>query len=295
MNTNQMEYVLELAQTRNFNRAAENLCISQPTLTYQIKAIEREIGFPIFERSGRGAVLTPAGKQFTASLRIILDTLQSTIEQGQNFNARFKDDIRIALPVRSALYFLPQAISRFNRQEPTTSITPTFGWNVDQESFFQGEQDILFAMDYTMDRVPDITRHPLFDSRFYVITEKADPLAQKQLIREDELQGRTLMVGGGSPPVLRALQQKLVQKYHLDYFNSRDHDTTLTNVAAHRGICIAPGFLNDHSQEFAWTPFDTAECIPCSLYLHKSEKRRAVHVFVALLQAFYRDDPTFPV
>ena len=61
MDTKQIDYILELAQTKNFNRAAENLFISQPALTYQIKAIESEVGFMLFERSPRGAVLTPAG------------------------------------------------------------------------------------------------------------------------------------------------------------------------------------------------------------------------------------------
>ena len=64
MTTKQLAYATELAKTLNFNRAAENLFISQPTLTYQIKALEDEIGFPLFDRSGKGAALTPAGEQF---------------------------------------------------------------------------------------------------------------------------------------------------------------------------------------------------------------------------------------
>ena len=64
MTTKQLAYAAELAKTLNFNRAAENLFISQPTLTYQIKALEDEIGFPLFDRSGKGAALTPAGEQF---------------------------------------------------------------------------------------------------------------------------------------------------------------------------------------------------------------------------------------
>ena len=47
MNTRQIDYVLELAKTLNFNRAAEHLFITQPTLTYQIKSLEEEIGFTI--------------------------------------------------------------------------------------------------------------------------------------------------------------------------------------------------------------------------------------------------------
>lgn len=54
MNTKQMEYILAIMETRNFNRAAEALYISQPTLTYQIKLVEKEIGFRIFDRSFRG-------------------------------------------------------------------------------------------------------------------------------------------------------------------------------------------------------------------------------------------------
>ena len=69
MNTKQINAVLELAQTLNFNKAAENLCVSQPTLSYEIKSFEDEIGFRIFHRSGKGATLTPAGSQFCAALR----------------------------------------------------------------------------------------------------------------------------------------------------------------------------------------------------------------------------------
>ena len=48
MNTKQIDYILELAQTQNFNRAAENLYISQSTLTYQIKEVEKELNFLLF-------------------------------------------------------------------------------------------------------------------------------------------------------------------------------------------------------------------------------------------------------
>ena len=64
MTTKQIDYCIELAHTLNFSRAAENMFVSQPTLTYQVKLLEDEIGFQVFERSGKGASLTPAGAQF---------------------------------------------------------------------------------------------------------------------------------------------------------------------------------------------------------------------------------------
>ena len=57
MNTKQIDYCIELAHTLNFSRAAEYLFVSQPSFSYQIRLLEEEVGFDIFERSGKGALL----------------------------------------------------------------------------------------------------------------------------------------------------------------------------------------------------------------------------------------------
>ena len=295
VNTKQMDYILELAQAGNFNRAAENLFISQPTLTYQVKAVEDEIGFPLFDRSGRGAMLTPAGAQFCTTLRNIKGELKQATEQGQNFSARYRMDISVGLPMRSAIFFLPQAIETFEKGHEGVSVTPHFLPLAEAASFLKGEEDILFAMEHDVRHIPDVVLHPLFASRIYLISETGDPLAQKPLIRAEELAGRTLMVGGGSPPQLRRVQQRVIEKTGVSYFNSANHETTLTNVAAHKGICLAPGFLNDHNGEFAWTPFDCEETVPCVLCTHKRESRKDVLDFVKLLQEIYRERPNFAV
>ena len=113
MNTRQMEYILAIMETGNFNRAAEKLFISQPTLTYQIKLVEREIGFQLFNRSLRGTTLTPAGEQLVTTIRNIMVDLRTAVEQGQNFARKYTQDIRIVEPIRSALGQLPQAIEAF--------------------------------------------------------------------------------------------------------------------------------------------------------------------------------------
>ena len=142
MTTKQIEYILELAQTLNFNQAAENLFISQPTMTYQIKAAEEEIGFKIFERSGKGAFLTPAGFQFCITLRNIRAELNAAIEQGQNFSRKYTDDISIGVSVRSALLKLPEAMKIFEKEYPKVSITPKFYQEAGMDNFLNHELDI---------------------------------------------------------------------------------------------------------------------------------------------------------
>ena len=295
MNTKQIDCMLELAQSLNFNRAAETLYISQPTLTYHIKTVEDEIGFTLFNRSGKGATLTPAGQQFCQTLRRLRGEMKQAIEQGQNFSSRYQANLTIGLPMRSAIHFLPEAIEAFEKSHAGVSITPEFTPLHNYDRFLRGEQDMIFAREEDMKRIPDLKIHPLFQSRLYLITEKADPLAQKDLVVLDDLAGRRLMVGGGSQPELRAVQNRILSKLHLEHFNSNDHPTTLTNIASHKGICIAPGFLNDHNDEFAWTPFDCKEQISCVICTHASDMRRILTDFLKILKGLYDANPDFPV
>lgn len=152
----QIDYCIELAHTLNFSRAADNMFVSQPTFSYQIRLLEEEIGFSIFDRSGRGASLTPAGRQFVSYLIHMREEMKRAIEQGQNFSSKYREDISISLMVRQAVYFLPEAIK-------------------------------------------------LFTSKIYLITDKDDIFAKKNIITESDLYGRTLMVGGGSPAALKSV------------------------------------------------------------------------------------------
>ena len=260
MNTKQIDYALELAQVKNFNRAAENLFIFQPSLSYQIQALENEIGLALFLRSGRGAEVTPAGEQFFQTLRNIREELKA-----------------------------------FEKTHPDVTVMPHFFPFSDFSSFLKGEEDLIFAMAGDAKGIPDVHSYPLFDSRIYLITKKDDPLAGKDIVRPEDLRGRTLMVGGGSPPPLRRVQKRMIEEVGVDFFTSHHHETTLTNVAAGRGVCLAPGFLDDHNGEFAWTLFDCEERIPCVLLSHADGGSRDAEDFAETILSVYAAHPDFVV
>ena len=295
MTTKQIDYCIELSRTLNFSRAADNLYVSQPTFSYQIRLLEEEIGFSLFERSGKGAYLTPAGAQFVSFLTGLREDLRRAIEQGQNFSAKYLDSISVCLPVRQALYFLPEAMRLFALRFPTVQITPLFRYGGSLECFLANEADVLFALKEQTKQLPGVQVHELFVSRVYLIADRNDPLAEKNLIKEEDLFGRTLMVGGGSPPALKSVQHRLIATGKISYFNSPDHDTTLTNVAAGKGICLAPGFLNDHSGQIAWIPFDCRESFSCVLCTHKADSRPGVAAFVGILQKLFKEAVAFPL
>jgi Transcriptional regulator len=295
MTTKQIDYCIALARTLNFSRAAEQMFVSQPTFSYQIRLLEEEIGFTLFERSGKGAALTPAGAQFVSFLSGMREELKRAVEQGQNFSAKYQDSISVSLMVRQAVYFLPEAMRLFAEARPDVQITPKFQYENGMDGFLKDETDLLFSLKEHTRHIPGIVVHELFTSHIYLIARRDDPLAEKYRIAESDLYGRTLMVGGGSPAALRTVQHRLLATGRIGWFNSPDHDTTLTNVAAGRGVCLAPGFLNDYSGQFAWIPFDCKESFSCVLCAHKNDNRPSVGVFLDILKKLYRDAVAFPL
>nr|MCR5073302.1 substrate-binding domain-containing protein [Clostridiales bacterium] len=235
------------------------------------------------------------GAQFVSFLTGMRQDLKRAIEQGQNFSAKYRDSISVCMMVRQALYFLPEAMRIFSETEPDVQISPRFRYENSMEAFLRNEADIVFALKEQTKQIAGIQVHDLFESRIYLIANRDDPLAGKNLIREADLYGRTLMVGGGSPQALRSVQHRLTSSGKIDYFNSADHDTTLTNVAAGRGVCLAPGFLNDHSGQFAWIPFDCGESFSCVLCTHKEDQRDSLKTFLGILKQLYSAAVAFPL
>lgn len=291
MTTKQINCAIELSHVLNFSRAAENLFISQPSLTYQIQTLENEIGFQLFERTGKGAELTPAGARFCAELQRIRAELKAAVEQGQNMSSRYSESLNVCIPMRSCLYFLPQIMRQFEADMPRVALNIKFVYDeVRVDLFLRGEQNILFARDTELKRFSHVRMAPLFQSRFYIVVCKDDPLAGQEVVRLKDLAGRTFMVGGGSPPEMVAVQNRIAGSGLVQTLNCPDHDTAMANVAAKKGIVMSPGFTNDHNGEFAWVPFDCREHIKCVLGYHRDDVRASTKFFIELAQSAYTQE-----
>lgn len=288
MNTKQMDYIIETAKTLNLSRAAENLFISQPALSYQIKVIEEEVGFAIFDRVGKSIRLTPAGQQLVTSLQRISVDLQFAIEQAQNMGEIYTDSIKIGFASRSALYYLPQAMKLFEQMHPDVQIVPEIqAPNDSLTAFLHKELDLILLPKQEAQKLSKVVIHPLYISQIYLLCQQTDPLAQQDRVTAQDLAGRTLLVNGGSSQTLRQVQQRVLSTVPIHYFNSPTHDFTLIQVASDKAICLSPGYLNDHSGVFAWIPFDCPESFDLVLVSHQDQLNPALANLIALLQELY--------
>lgn len=280
MNTKQIKYVIEASQTLNFNKAAENLFVSQPAFSYQIKSVEEEIGFKIFRRIGKSVQLTPAGKQFSRHLYHIQQELRDSIEEGQNFANKYNDNITIAYPLLSCLPNLPAVIHDFNVEYPHILITPQIGDSQAVSNFKNGDVDILFVSKPDIETMPEGKKNFLYHSKIYVLVNKKDPIAKKKILTSNDFNKHTLLVNGGSSKLLKKLQQKVVSDSKVKTLNSPNHQSTLVNVAAGKAVCLAPGFLKSYTPNVAWIPFQTDKNYDCYLITHHNDNRNVVQAFV---------------
>ncbi|MDE6867785.1 MAG: LysR family transcriptional regulator [Clostridia bacterium] len=290
MNTKQIDCVLELSNTLNFSRAAENLFISQPSLTYQIQSLEEEAGFKIFDRTAKSVALTPAGTQFCIALRRIKNDIKAAVEEGQNIGSKYSSSLNVCVPMRSCITFLPQIVQKFEKAMPNVALNIKFVYDETRLDYFlRKEQDILFAREQELSRFTGAATVPLFKSRLYIILRRDDPLCTKKLITADDLAERTFMVGGGSTPEMIAVQNRIIRGGKVKVLNCPDHQTALLNVAAGRGVTLSPGFTNDRTGEFVYVPFDCKERCHCVLGYHKDDTRESVKYFLELCQAAYKN------
>lgn len=122
MELRHLHYFVAVAEELHFSRAAERLCISQPPLSQQIRALEDELGVKLFERTKRQVQLTEAGKVFLERSSKVLEQLEQAIEVTQRIGRGEVGRLAIAF-VDSATYtVLPDILSVFREQFPAVEL-----------------------------------------------------------------------------------------------------------------------------------------------------------------------------
>lgn len=139
-----MHYVYEVYKEMNFSKAAKNLFISQPSLSAAIKKEEKQIGFPIFDRSSNPIRLTELGKEYIRSIEIIMDVENGFQNYVNDMNDLKSGGIVIGGTNLFASYVLPPLLSRFTESYPLIRVNLVEASTSElTEQLFSGTLDLL--------------------------------------------------------------------------------------------------------------------------------------------------------
>ena len=123
MTITQMECFAEAAKTLNFTKAAENLYISQQVMSRQIKALEKELDFPVFERKNTGVRLTPAGALLYREWRQILEKYRSSVDKASDLYYGELKQVHIGVSdLGTIVEKVKNAILEFNEKYPDLDV-----------------------------------------------------------------------------------------------------------------------------------------------------------------------------
>jgi len=123
MELRQLQYLRSIARVSGFRRAAEELDMSQATLSEQIKLLEQELGVRLFERGGRNLTLTEAGKTLLVRADRVLEEVKAAQEEMQEFAHLDRGQLIVGTMTGNGPFWLPGFLAAFMRQHPHLELT----------------------------------------------------------------------------------------------------------------------------------------------------------------------------
>ena len=178
MTLNQLTYFYKAATLEHFNLAAEQLHISEPSLSRSIHSLEDELGLTLFEKKGRNVTLTKAGKIFLFHAEKILTDVSAAEEKMSELSTD-GGHIDIAYVAPLARKFIPSLVRAFLNQKENKNVVFNFYQNyTDQnlKSLKAGTVDLIFGS--YVENEPSIEFVPIIKQDMVVILPVDHPLAK---------------------------------------------------------------------------------------------------------------------
>ena len=193
MELRQLEYFQVVSRLKSITRAAEQLHVSQPTITLAIQRLEEEVGITLFDRSQRNLALTAEGLIFLQRVDSSLQGLKDAVLEMQDYVSLRKGRINLGLPPMLGTHFLPTIFADFQKHHPAFEIlTVEAGSMSIRELLKKGELDIGIVV-ITEPESQLETLH-IAKGEIHVCLSKDHPLSPLTEIPFEQLQNESLIL-----------------------------------------------------------------------------------------------------
>lgn len=238
----QLEYLVAVAETRHFRRAAGKVHTTQSTLSTQLKALENRLGVQLVERTRTRVVMTSIGNEVVAMARRALREVMDIRDLASAQRQEFTGVIRLGLPPTKASYFLPRVIPDLRRSYPKLKLYVREDLPRSLvDDLKEGVHDIIIVPLPVKGR--ELESIPIYREPLYVAVSADHPLARMDRIQRSALKGQSVLALGPGHQLhelVIALCQELSAKVLLDY-EGTSLDTLREMVGMGLGITFLPG------------------------------------------------------
>ena len=229
-----LRYFLTVAKEQSFTKAAEQLHITQPTLSRQLAAFEEELGISLFIRKGKSITLTEEGILLKRRALEILNLEERTLEELKGAQEVIEGTVTVGCGEFSAVEMLAEIMKQYKDKYPLVQIAVhTATADTIYEMMNKGLVDIGLFMEPVDTEGFDYIR--MKDSDHWVVGMRPDdPMAGKELIQKEDLLGKPLIL-----PERVGVQSELANWFGKDF--SRLSIAFTSNLGTNAGVMAANG------------------------------------------------------
>jgi LysR family transcriptional regulator, benzoate and cis,cis-muconate-responsive activator of ben and cat genes len=248
MELRHLRYFVAVAEAENVTRAALKLHVSQPGISRQIRDLEDEIGFPLFERSAKSLRLTEAGKVFLGEARAVLQRARDAVEAARAIAGRNAGELAIGYAPSLTVRILPPALRRFQGQFPNVRVA-LHDLSTEEMLAQLGEKKLQVAL--TVKPPAKLLRGLRFEElaryAMRVAVAPKHPLADAQAIRLEQVAREPLIAYSRQDyPEYHAMLARLFAPAGGPPRLAGEHDSVTSLIAAvesGRGFALVPECL----------------------------------------------------
>lgn len=245
MNLRDLQYLIAVAETRHFGKAAEACFVSQPTLSGQIKKLEQELGIIIFERTNRSVEITSAGQAILQHARLMLEQADAIKQLAASFTDPLAGPLRIgAIPTISP-YLMPLILKPLKKNYPQMRLVIS---EEQTDSLLKRlhHHEIDAAILATDHADTDLHKIHLYREPFWIAFTQSHPFYLQDEITQHDLDNTTLLLlAEGHCLATQAMQachltERSQQGSEMANLRASSLETLLQLVAAGYGTTLIP-------------------------------------------------------
>lgn len=210
MDLKDMRQFLAVAEERNFTRAAERLHMAQPPLSRQIRALEEEMGAPLFLRTSAGVELTEAGQTLLNEVPNLLRMAKSATERTRRAAQGLTGQLDVGLFGSGVLDVIPRVLARFHQQRPEVRIVLH---NLTKSEQLQAlrERRISVGFNRLVPPEHDLVIETVLREPMVVAMHESHPLARGKVVGVADLDGQPLILYPNVP--MHGLAQEVAEAF----------------------------------------------------------------------------------
>ena len=215
----QMRHLISLAQTGSFSKSADSLFLTQPALSRSIRALEDELGQPLFDRIGRHSEVTPFGREVVERAREVVHAADNLRESGQQMARGMAGSLRIGLGSGPGAMLMTPLLTHMATHHPRLTLEISRGGTeLLARSLRERAIDALVVDARSLTPAPDLRTTETYEMRGAFLCRRGHPLARKRAaVSFDQLRAYPI----ASTPLSDEVARVLIERYGPDAHPAR--------------------------------------------------------------------------